>query len=69
MFMACHCSLYPIYIYNMFIHFRALKDAERAITLAKTWAKGYFRQGRALAGLKVSNQMRVVYSCVQYDIQ
>ena len=41
----------------MFIHFRALKDAERAITLAKTWAKGYFRQGRALAGLKVSIQI------------
>lgn len=32
---------------------KALKDADRAITLAKTWAKGYFRQGRALAGLKM----------------
>ena len=35
-------------------YFRALKDAEKAISLAKTWAKGFFRQGRALAGLKVS---------------
>lgn len=32
---------------------KALKDAEKAITLAKTWAKGFFRQGRALAGLKM----------------
>ena len=34
--------------------YRALKDAEKAISLAKDWPKGYFRQGRALAGLKVS---------------
>lgn len=32
---------------------KALKDAEKAISLAKSWAKGYFRQGRALAGLKM----------------
>ncbi|KAK7485878.1 hypothetical protein BaRGS_00022873 [Batillaria attramentaria] len=30
---------------------RALKDAEKAIKLAKDWPKGYFRKGRALAGL------------------
>ncbi len=30
----------------------ALKDANRAISLAKEWPKGYFRKGRALAGLK-----------------
>ncbi|XP_038045539.1 uncharacterized protein LOC119720084 [Patiria miniata] len=30
----------------------AIKDANRAITLAKDWPKGYFRKGRALAGLK-----------------
>ena len=34
--------------------FRALKDAEKAITLAKDWPKGYFRKGRALSGLRVS---------------
>lgn len=33
--------------------FRALKDAERAILLQKDWPKGYFRKGRALAGLRV----------------
>ncbi|XP_053406427.1 uncharacterized protein LOC123546690 [Mercenaria mercenaria] len=32
---------------------KALKDAEKAISLAKDWPKGYFRQGRALAGLKM----------------
>ena len=32
---------------------RALKDAECAVTLAPEWPKGYFRKGRALAGLKV----------------
>ncbi|XP_041369881.1 uncharacterized protein LOC121383849 [Gigantopelta aegis] len=31
---------------------KALRDAEKAILLAKDWAKGYFRKGRALAGLK-----------------
>jgi len=35
---------------------RALKDAEKAVSLAKDWPKGYFRQGRALAGLKVSDR-------------
>ena len=33
---------------------KALKDADKAITLAAEWPKGYFRKGRALAGLKVS---------------
>ncbi|XP_070540536.1 uncharacterized protein [Ptychodera flava] len=32
---------------------KALKDADRAISLAKEWPKGYFRKGRALAGLKL----------------
>ncbi|PVD29627.1 hypothetical protein C0Q70_08882 [Pomacea canaliculata] len=30
---------------------KALKDAEKAIKLAKEWPKGYFRKGRALSGL------------------
>ncbi|CAG5136687.1 unnamed protein product [Candidula unifasciata] len=32
---------------------KALRDAEKAITLDKDWPKGYFRKGRALAGLKM----------------
>lgn len=32
----------------------ALTDAERAIQLAPDWPKGHFRQGRALMGMKVS---------------
>lgn len=32
---------------------RALKDAEKAIYLSKEWPKGYFRKGRALAGLRM----------------
>lgn len=45
--------------------FRALKDAERAIALAPDWPKGYFRKGRALAGLKVSFYMMrfIFYLC------
>jgi len=46
-----YCSLVMI---EMYLYFRALKDAERAISLSRDWPKGYFRQGRALAGLKVS---------------
>ncbi|KAL8578467.1 hypothetical protein ACOMHN_028739 [Nucella lapillus] len=30
---------------------KALKDAEKAVKLSKDWPKGYFRKGRALAGL------------------
>ena len=37
--------------------FRALKDAEKAIKLSKDWPKGYFRKGRALAGLNVSHSV------------
>ena len=40
--------------YEMCMFFRASKDADRAISLAPEWPKGYFRKGRALAGLKVS---------------
>ena len=32
---------------------KALQDANVAITLAPDWPKGYFRRGRALAGIKV----------------
>ncbi|CAL1538985.1 unnamed protein product [Lymnaea stagnalis] len=32
---------------------KALRDAEKAIKLDKDWPKGYFRKGRALAGLKM----------------
>jgi tetratricopeptide (TPR) repeat protein len=32
---------------------KALQDAEVTIMLVPHWAKGYFRKGRALAGLKV----------------
>ena len=34
---------------------KALQDADVAISLAPDWPKGYFRRGRALAGLKVGN--------------
>lgn len=43
------------------IDFRALRDAEKAISLDKDWPKGYFRKGRALAGLKVSFSLAVMY--------
>lgn len=33
---------------------RALKDANKVVSLASDWPKGYFRKGKALAGLKVS---------------
>lgn len=38
---------------------KALQDADIAISLAPDWPKGYFRRGRALAGIKV-------YQLVQY---
>ena len=41
-------------IFFIMFYFRALKDANKAISLAKTWPKGYFRKGRALSGLRVS---------------
>jgi len=36
--------------------YRALKDANKVISLASDWPKGYFRKGKALAGLKVSDR-------------
>jgi len=35
---------------------RALKDANKVISLSSDWPKGYFRKGKALAGLKVSDR-------------
>ena len=32
----------------------ALEDANAALRLDSSWPKGYYRQGRAYAGLKVS---------------
>ena len=43
---------------------RALRDADKAISIASDWPKGYFRKGRALAGLKVSNHE----TAIPYDI-
>ncbi len=36
----------------------ALEDANAALRLDSSWPKGYYRQGRAYAGLKVSQ-----YTC------
>jgi len=35
--------------------YSALEDANRAIKLDKSWAKGYYRQGKAYVGLKVED--------------
>ncbi|XP_063431987.1 uncharacterized protein LOC134714567 isoform X1 [Mytilus trossulus] len=43
---------------------RALKDAENAIRLADKWAKGYFRKGRALAGLRMFSEAEEAFSQV-----
>ena len=40
---------------------RALRDANTAIRLASKWAKGYFRKGRALAGLKQYNDAELAF--------
>jgi stress-induced-phosphoprotein 1 len=42
----------------------ALNDADRAIILDPTWAKSYFRKGRALVGLKVRNQKSTPLDCI-----
>ena len=47
------CDLIKQAVFFQYL-FRALKDAEKAIKLSKDWPKGYFRKGRALAGLNVS---------------
>jgi len=43
---------------------RALKDANKVISLAPDWPKGYFRQGKALSGLKVREKRIVHYLAV-----
>lgn len=43
---------------------RALKDAEKAISLADKWPKGYFRKGRALAGLRMFSEAEEAFSQV-----
>ena len=47
------CCFLPNVIY--FCSSRAFKDAESATVLAAQWPKGYFRKGRALTGLEVSD--------------
>lgn len=42
----------------------ALKDADSAINLAPEWPKGYFRKGRALTGLKRSQEAEQVFQQV-----
>ncbi|XP_071477816.1 uncharacterized protein [Diadema antillarum] len=42
----------------------ALKDAEEAINLDRTWAKGYYRKGRALSGLKLFSSAEVAFEHV-----
>lgn len=52
-----------LFITNVLNFFsRALKDAERAILLQKDWPKGYFRKGRALAGLRVRFLLKKIYN-------
>ena len=44
----------------------ALEDANAALCLDSSWPKGYYRQGRAYAGLKVSNcTTATCTSCVE----
>lgn len=43
---------------------RALKDSEKAISLAPHWAKGYFRKGRALCGLKKYSESEEAFEIV-----
>ncbi|XP_067144359.1 uncharacterized protein [Centruroides vittatus] len=43
---------------------RALKDSEKAISLAPNWAKGYFRKGRALCGLKKYSESEEAFDVV-----
>ncbi|XP_061177887.1 uncharacterized protein LOC133186662 isoform X3 [Saccostrea echinata] len=43
---------------------RALKDAEKAVSLQKDWPKGYFRKGRALAGLRMFSEAEDAFTQV-----
>ena len=72
-FKMCHTHLFrshftlniKIIVFKEFALFlRALRDADKAINIASDWPKGYFRKGRALAGLKASNHQTVIL----YDI-
>lgn len=45
--------MYDVHLHLLYVCRRALKDANKVISLASDWPKGYFRKGKALAGLKV----------------
>ncbi|XP_033119432.1 heat shock protein sti1 homolog [Anneissia japonica] len=45
-------------------HDKALEDAKKAIQLNKEWPKGYFRKGRALAGLKLYSDAEAAFEHV-----
>ncbi|XP_071947047.1 uncharacterized protein [Antedon mediterranea] len=45
-------------------HDKALEDAKKAIQLNKDWPKGYFRKGRALAGLKLYSDAEAAFEHV-----
>lgn len=51
----CTCTFFIVFVC------RALSDANSALKIDTTWAKGYFRKGRALAGLKVREKLLYMY--------
>jgi len=50
-----------------------LQDAEKAIHISPAWAKGYFRKGRALSGLKVKSvfylQNNLAFLCCRREFE